>query len=253
MAALLEGLKTTFFMMNRLKLYLNYHRKLSYFQSQAQFQESLICLYAVILEFLAGAIRIYQKNTVTRAIAAFWTLEGIQKFEDKCEKLANQVEIDAQNCDRDVMAESVNELQMRLEQLKDLHRMIDPINEIWSCLKEDEQMKILQWISQIPYLDNHESANDGRTEGTAEWIFDRSEYREWETSQESQILWLHGIRKSLSRSTLITTIKLVLLAGAGKTKLTANVINHLSNLPDDQAVAYFYCSRNEESRRDPEN
>jgi len=198
MVALLEGLKTTFYMMNRLKLYLNYLRKLSYFQSQAQFQESLIRFYALILEFLAGAIRIYQKNTMTRAFAAFWTLERVQEFEVKCEKLANRVEIDAQNCDRDVMAQSVKELQVRLEQLKDLHKMIDPINEIWSRLKEDEQTMILQWISQIAYLDNHESASDGRTEGTAEWIFDRPEYREWISSQESQILWLHGIRKSLS-------------------------------------------------------
>lgn len=198
MAALLEGLNTALYMMNRLKLYLNYLRTLSYFQSQTQFKESLICLYALILEFLAGAIRIYRKNSLTRAFAAFWTLEGVQEFEAKCEKLANRVEIDAQNCDRDFTAQSVKELQVRLEQLKDLHRMNNPINEIWSRLKEDEQTKILQWISQIAYLDNHESASDGRTEGTAEWIFDRPEYLEWETLQESQILWLHGIRKSLS-------------------------------------------------------
>ncbi len=198
MAALLEGLKTAFYMMNRLNLYLNYLRNLSHFQSHAQFQESLAYFYALILEFLAGAIRIYQRNTVTRAFAAFWTLEGVQEFETKCEKLANRVEIDAQNCDRDVMAQSVKELQVRLEQLKDLHKMTDPVHEIWSRLKEDEQTKILQWISQIAYLDNHESATEGRTEGTAEWIFDRREYREWETSQKSQILWLHGIRKSLS-------------------------------------------------------
>jgi hypothetical protein len=197
MAAVLEGLKVTFHMMNRLELYLDYLRKLPHFQSQTQFQESLICFYALILGFLAGAIRICQKNTLTRAFAAFWTLEGVRDFEAKCEKLANRVEIDAQNCDRDVMAQSVKELQVRLEHLRDLHKMTDPINEIWTRLKEDEQTKILQWISQIAYLDNHESASEGRTEGTAEWIFDRAEYREWETSQQSQILWLHGIRKSL--------------------------------------------------------
>lgn len=198
MAALLEGLKTAFYMMNRLKLYLNYLRNMSHFQSQAQFQGSLTRFYVLVLEFLAGAIRVYQKNTVTQAFTAFWTLEGIQEFETKCEKLANQVEIDAQNCDRDVMAQSIKELQVRLERLKDLHKMTDPVNKIWSLLKEDEQTMILQWISQIAYLDDHESANDGRTEGTAEWIFDRREYREWETSQKSQIFWLHGIRKSLS-------------------------------------------------------
>jgi hypothetical protein len=184
-------------MMNRLDLYLNFLRDLSHLQSQTQFQESLAHFYALILEFLANAIRIYQKSTLTRAFAAFWTLEEVVEFEARCEKLANRVEIDAQNCDRHVMAQNAREFQVQLEQLRDLRKMTDPIHEIWNSLKEDERTKILQWISQITYIDNHESASEGRTEGTAEWIFDRPEYREWEASPQSQILWLHGIRKSL--------------------------------------------------------
>ena len=43
------------------------------------------------------------------------------------------------------------------------------------------------------------------------------------------------------------------LAGAGKTKLVASIIDHFSKRPHDEALAYFYCDRNEESRRDPEN
>jgi NACHT domain len=44
-----------------------------------------------------------------------------------------------------------------------------------------------------------------------------------------------------------------LLAGAGKTKLVSRVIDHISNGPGDQALAYFYCNRNEDTRRDPGN
>ena len=49
------------------------------------------------------------------------------------------------------------------------------------------------------------------------------------------------------------TAKSSSVAGAGKTKLVANVIDHFSNRPHNEALAYFYCNRNEESRRDPEN
>jgi len=42
-------------------------------------------------------------------------------------------------------------------------------------------------------------------------------------------------------------------AGAGKTKLVSKVIDHFSNGPCNRALAYFYCDRNEDTRRDPEN
>jgi hypothetical protein len=44
-------------------------------------------------------------------------------------------------------------------------------------------------------------------------------------------------------------------AGAGKTKLTSKVIDDhrdgLSKQTNDEALAYFYCDRNQESRQDP--
>jgi Cdc6-like AAA superfamily ATPase len=43
------------------------------------------------------------------------------------------------------------------------------------------------------------------------------------------------------------------LAGAGKTKLVATVIDSFFSRPYEEALAYFYCDRNEESRQDPEN
>jgi hypothetical protein len=42
-------------------------------------------------------------------------------------------------------------------------------------------------------------------------------------------------------------------AGAGKTKLISKIIDELSNRPDDEALAFFYCNRDESSRRDPAN
>jgi Cdc6-like AAA superfamily ATPase len=44
-----------------------------------------------------------------------------------------------------------------------------------------------------------------------------------------------------------------LKAGAGKTKLVSKVVDHLTNYLHEEALAYFYCDRNQDPRRQPEN
>jgi Cdc6-like AAA superfamily ATPase len=42
-------------------------------------------------------------------------------------------------------------------------------------------------------------------------------------------------------------------AGAGKTTLVSRVIDHFLDHHRDQGIAYFYCNRNEATRREPKN
>jgi hypothetical protein len=77
MEALLTGLNTALYMMNRLKVYLQYLLDVPAAQSRANFELVLIELHARILQFLARAIRIYQKSTLSRAFDAFWKPEEI--------------------------------------------------------------------------------------------------------------------------------------------------------------------------------
>ena len=58
----------------------------------------------MILRFLAGAIRIYQKGGITRGLEAFWRIEEVSTFENECNKMASRAEIEASNCDRDLSA-----------------------------------------------------------------------------------------------------------------------------------------------------
>jgi len=44
-----------------------------------------------------------------------------------------------------------------------------------------------------------------------------------------------------------------LSAGAGKTKLVWNIVDQLKRRPHDNGLAYFYCNRNEDERRETEN
>lgn len=56
-------------------------------------------------------------------------------------------------------------------------------------------------------------------EGTGQWLLRKKEFREWQSSHFSSILWLHGIRKRTPdiEGDLSSDFH---VAGAGKTKLT---------------------------------
>ena len=68
-----------------------------------------------------------------------------------------------------------------------------PINYLPS---ENERAAILTWFSVIPYKGHHDLASEGRVAGTGQWLFQRQEFKHWQESERSEILWLHGIRKS---------------------------------------------------------
>lgn len=266
MGALLVGLDIALYMMNRLKVYMDYLQDLPAALERTNFESSLTELHALILQFTARAIRICQKNSLTRALDAFWKPDEVLSFETDCDKIEKRVEIEAKNCDRlldklerENTVRRTENLQKLHNDLNELQKMKDSIDRIeagvsrlWNNSVEDKQAEILQWTSKVPYLDNHQTAREGRTNGTGDWIMHHPQYQEWITSGQSMILWLHGIRTS-AISITDNEYTNSCLAGAGKTKLVANIIDQLSKRPYDEAVAYFYCNRNEPSRRDPAN
>jgi hypothetical protein len=113
-------------------------------------------------------------------------------------------------------------------------------------------------VSNVPVVTNHKLAGKGITPNTGEWLLLHKQYQEWRSSNESKILWLHRIRKFLiTHSPAIRVLISAFIAGAGKTKLVSKVVDDLTSRLDDkssnnEALAYFYCDRNEEQRRDPE-
>ena len=69
-----------------------------------------------------------------------------------------------------------------------------------SC-DETDRLKILSWLSAIPYRQHHKKAYSEVLEGTGSWFLEDSEFLRWRDSDQSAMLWLHGI------------------AGSGKSKL----------------------------------
>ncbi|KAK3934684.1 hypothetical protein QBC46DRAFT_454028 [Diplogelasinospora grovesii] len=99
-----------------------------------------------------------------------------------------------------------------------------------------DRLEVLEWISPVLYGKHHGTVKSARTAETCEWLIDHQALRKWQNSS-SAILWLWGN------------------PGTGKTFLASKVINHveslLENSTNQEGFAYFYCDRNDDSRRNP--
>lgn len=89
----------------------------------------------------------------------------------------------------------LEELQMPIDRIeRDLHDLRDDLDDA-------NRVKILQWISSIPYEQHYKQASTDLMAGTGRWFLKDDELLEWRGSSTSSIMWLRGI------------------AGSGKSKL----------------------------------
>lgn len=208
MGILLLGLDRVLYIINRCKVYEILYPPDSDLSNAGQNLESALTdLYLLILQFLSKAIRLYERSTASRAFKAFWDPDEIIDFENRCQDLEMRVDIEVQNCERFYnkieRVESLQQAKTLKVLLQELNKLKDPIGrvdtrvtELWKILNEVERSNILIWTSDIPYQDHHTIACKGRTKDTGEWLFEHRQYKVWQSSDESMILWLHGIRKS---------------------------------------------------------
>ena len=59
--------------------------------------------------------------------------------------------------------------------------------------QEDEELKMLQWLSSLDPSVQHNRAAQQREPGTSQWLWNSHEFRRWESSSKG-LAWLHGIR-----------------------------------------------------------
>ena len=71
------------------------------------------------------------------------------------------------------------------------------LREIQQKRENNDKIKILEWISQIPYSNHHTRISENRLKQTGEWILEKQEYRSWQSESVSKLLLLRGIRKLL--------------------------------------------------------
>ena len=209
MGALLTGVEKMMSLIGRCQIYeALYLRKEQSGQEEwnhavKRLTSSLVTLYVIMLKFLAGAIRAYNRGTINRTLHAILNPAEVIGFLGKCESLEIDVARDVDNCERihtDQIQTSSEEQVQKLKQiLVDLQtpilRIDSRVATLCERLNSSERLSILEWISSIRYEENHFFARQGRTSGTGNWLLRHQRFCDWRFSSASMILWLHGDRE----------------------------------------------------------
>ena len=210
-------------------------------------------------------------------------LQAIQETREKVDSGINRVNAEVTKLGienlKEGQASQKEELEAIKERLKALSRDLDGdfseaeshqqerhriLIEMWKgpldeMKKEAEEQKskretdhliaVRTWLSVAEPWENHERARNQRRMALGKWLTDGLEFKNWQSSGHSSMLWLHGF------------------AGTGKTGLVCRVIENLKkNLIDPETdqelrrLAIFYCSNDNAktgrkeafSRADPE-
>jgi len=165
----------------------------------------LVKLYAAILRLLAASHRLFEKGIMARDWHAVWHPEEVSGLLKECERLEEQVEIEATNCERQRSQDADIIIKSLLEDIiNPVIRTDENVGKTLEIVSEDEKLRILKWISPVLYNANHDFFKVRRTEGTCEWLLQHKSYRLWQNESTSIILWLHGNGKPVN---LITTGK----------------------------------------------
>ncbi|KAI5818540.1 hypothetical protein BZA77DRAFT_16936 [Pyronema omphalodes] len=228
---ILDGLDIIAGLINRCTVYeLLYLREDS--DASKNLKNSMLLLYIAILKFLANAVDKSKENRFT----ALFTTGNIAGDLQRMEHLEKTVKNDADAAGANSTRNNFQDLRTRLEILTKTMPDIQPqLNDIQHWLEDRDRSEILQWFSAIPYISHHKHISEGRLEGTGQWIFERPEYTKWISSRNSKLLLLRGI------------------PGAGKTYIALKVIDNLHRGATGLKLAYFYCNRAEENRREPDS
>jgi ankyrin repeat protein len=232
-------------------------------EARDQLADILVKTYAKLFGFLAEAKGYYGEHTITRFAKAIFNegrlmifvidlrnrlnvhLGGVDAMISSVDSERAHIEqnarvIDKQDSDENAlsMSKSHQDLAQKLENWKvPLENIATDVSEISDHVRASERINILKWISPIPFASHHDRARDGRLTGTGQWLLNENAFGQWDSTELPPVLWLHGI------------------PGAGKTKLTSLVVDHVNKSiePSVDALVYFYCTRDtaEPERAEP--
>jgi len=152
-AVLVNGIELALYVSNRLKIYLDTFACLAPSPAKTNLRESLVSLYAHILEFLAHAIGVQQKKGMVRVRQALWDSGALMQFEDICDKLCVRASEEARICDGRAGLEAqlrtlyeiheVHASVMRLENKVDLGKLETAKDATYNSSTEGELSRCL--------------------------------------------------------------------------------------------------------------
>lgn len=159
-------------------------------------QSVLVELYGASMELLAESASLFSKNTVERTVHAIIRPGDTANLFSKLTDLETKLGHDVQACESGRSAATGAELMNLLKRLDaPLTRVDERVCTLLERVNKEEQIRILKWISGVPYRKHHNTVKEDRTPGTCEWLLQHQRFREWEDASASMILWLQGSRR----------------------------------------------------------
>lgn len=152
-------------------------------------REAIIEVYKEVMRLLAYAGSYLQKNGAQRFMEALLNPgKGAGLFKDLSEA-EERLDRGVQDCNLELSEDMMSLLEKFNAPLQSIH---DKTVKMYERGEEKDIIEALEFISRVPFGTEHEDRQMRRAEGTCKWLLEHSEFRNWEASSPSSLLWLEG-------------------------------------------------------------
>ncbi|KAM0412045.1 hypothetical protein ACHAPD_008700 [Fusarium lateritium] len=198
--------------------------------------EELFKLYSSLLVALEYSYSSFMLKKGTRKVIALFNSSEPVGILNELKAQYQQALDCGQDCGRILAYNSSHKYLGLLDEVKlSIAHLEDRVLKSLVRIDEQDHLRALEKISTILFRSHHEEVKRKRTGGTCEWILKKEKFLEWE-GNGTALMVLYGN------------------PGAGKTFLVSKVVDYCcQNARLDEAVAYFYCKRDEPNRRNPQD
>ncbi|RKL38038.1 hypothetical protein BFJ72_g7500 [Fusarium proliferatum] len=198
--------------------------------------EELLKLYSALLGVLKSCHSIFSQHKVKRKATAIFNSSEVVSMHKDLAAQHTKVLSCGETCHKFLSHTLSRKSLDLLEQIQpSLIELKDRIRDLLVRIDESERRETLEGISSIMFRSHHDEISGKRTDGTCEWILKKEKFIKWEESK-SCVTILYGS------------------PGAGKTFIISRVIDYfLAKAKKGEALAFFYCKRDEENRRNPKD
>ncbi|KAI9370275.1 hypothetical protein BJX61DRAFT_544805 [Aspergillus egyptiacus] len=181
---------------------------------------ALLRVYTAILDYAAEVKKVQQESIFGRVARSIKSLADQHLTQLKAT-------IEQQQLGAERWANFTNTLRDR-EQAQDILNGLDEgialMKNVHSRVLKDEEKKVVEWVSDLPFSDTQRRMQGRRTQDTGNWLLESQEYTDWKASPGS-VLWLPGV------------------VGCGKSVLCSTVIRDIEELcrqDSSKSVGYWY-------------
>ncbi|KAK2735559.1 hypothetical protein CKAH01_01940 [Colletotrichum kahawae] len=195
-----------------------------------QLRTSLKRLYALILAFLAKAIKHLDAPGWKRVVRStfktskLFEIQEIVSMDSEVDKLFSLVAEERSIASDEEVSKALQLLEHMETPIADL---IKGNIAVQQEKKQEEWEHFLSWLSPLDFYAQHRDVSNRRLPNSAEWIVEHRDVAKWRDPTTSSMLLIYGRE------------------GVGKSMLASKIIDSLSQdqTSTDSKTAYFYCKR----------